>query len=153
MKLFITLLIIFSVSHVFAQQSVLSAGTDASGVGGSISFSVGQIDYLSIDAANGSVYQGVQQPYELFVSGVIEMNDLDITIFPNPTTGKFFVSIEQLQGSKSFKVFDLSGQLIRGGTINAPLQSVDISSFSAGIYFIQILSSDTVVKTVKVIKN
>lgn len=153
MKLFITLLTIFSASHVFAQQSVLSAGIDASGVGGSISFSVGQIDYLSIDAANDSVYQGVQQPYELFVSGVIEMNDLDITIFPNPTTGKFFVSIEQLQGINSFKVLDLSGQLIRGGTINAPLQSVDISSFSAGIYFIQILSSDTVVKTVKVIKN
>ncbi|MEZ4801017.1 MAG: T9SS type A sorting domain-containing protein [Flavobacteriales bacterium] len=153
MKLLVTILAVFSAQFLFAQQSVLAAGADGTGAGGSISYSIGQIDYLSVDLANGSIYQGVQQPYELFVSGVSEWSDVEVNIFPNPTNGKFFISLDQVQGIKSFKVFDLSGQLIKGGTVNAPLQSVDISSFSSGIYFIQIISADTVLKTVKVIKN
>ena len=58
--------LVFSIAiptGLLAQQNSVSAGGDVSGSGGTVSFSVGQIDYLSITGAGGSVAQGVQQPY------------------------------------------------------------------------------------------
>jgi hypothetical protein len=40
------------------------AGGEATGSGGSVSYSVGQVVYTTNTGINGSVAQGVQQPYE-----------------------------------------------------------------------------------------
>ncbi len=46
-----------------AQQAVTPAGGDAVGAGGSMSFTVGQIDFVTGSSAAGAMAQGVQQPY------------------------------------------------------------------------------------------
>jgi hypothetical protein len=49
-------------SGAFAQQAVLAAGGEATGAGGTVSFSVGQIDFVEATGAGGKANQGVQQP-------------------------------------------------------------------------------------------
>jgi hypothetical protein len=51
-----------------AQTATVSAGGNAIGTGGSVSYSVGQIAYTNNSNSNGSVAQGVQYPYEIQLS-------------------------------------------------------------------------------------
>ncbi len=46
-----------------AQQSVHTAGGDATGSGGAFYYSVGQVSYSTVSAVTGTVIQGVQQSY------------------------------------------------------------------------------------------
>jgi hypothetical protein len=49
-------------SSLLAQQGVVTAGGVAGGAGGSASYSIGQVDYLSVTGTGGSLIQGLQQP-------------------------------------------------------------------------------------------
>ena len=77
-----------------AQQANPAAGGDATGSGGSVAYSVGQIVYTTHTGTTGSVAQGVQQPYEISVVLGIENSliDLDINAYPNPTTQKQIIN-------------------------------------------------------------
>jgi hypothetical protein len=91
---------------------------------------------------------------EVFTSlAVNEINNDTITLVPNPTDG--LVNIYSKQLINDYKIFTIGGQLlmqnVNTSTINDALK-VDISSFSAGIYFIRI-NTDVGNKTFKVIKN
>jgi hypothetical protein len=44
-----------------AQESVNGSGGDATGTGGTSSYSIGQVVYTTATGTNGSVAQGVQQ--------------------------------------------------------------------------------------------
>jgi hypothetical protein len=62
----------FSLSTIHAQEAIPAGGGNASGSGGSASYSVGQVVYTTNTGTNGSAAQGVQQPYEIsVVSGTI----------------------------------------------------------------------------------
>ena len=63
------LLCIPTIGH--AQQTTISSGGDAAGIGGKVTYSVGQVAWNILTGTNGSVIQGVQQPYEISViSGI-----------------------------------------------------------------------------------
>ena len=55
-----------------AQEAVSSTGGDASGSGGTASYTIGQVVFSNISNGRGAITQGVQQPYELFVVQGIE---------------------------------------------------------------------------------
>ena len=79
-----------------AQQATTTSGGNASGSGGSASYSVGQVVYTTNTGAGGSVSQGVQQPYEIsIVSGIEEQGiTLTCTAYPNPTTDYLTLKID-----------------------------------------------------------
>ncbi|MBL7766847.1 MAG: hypothetical protein JNJ58_12175 [Chitinophagaceae bacterium] len=49
----------------YAQKNTLSAGGEGTGAGGSVSFSLGQIDFVNTTGPGGSATQGLQQVYKL----------------------------------------------------------------------------------------
>lgn len=59
--LLILILVLIGYTKIQAQQSVVASGGEASGIGGTMSFSAGQVLYTTNFGANGSVIQGVQQ--------------------------------------------------------------------------------------------
>jgi hypothetical protein len=70
-----------------AQQTANTAGGNATGSGGSASYSVGQPFYTTSTGNSGSVAQGVQHAYEIFSIGIKETAlDISIMAYPNPTT-------------------------------------------------------------------
>ena len=79
-----------------AQTSGNATGGNASGSGGSVSYSVGQVVYTTNIGTNGSVAQGVQQPYEISVVTAIEQTktiNLLVTAYPNPATDYLTLNI------------------------------------------------------------
>ncbi len=49
------------------QSTIPTTGSTASGSGGTATYTVGQITYKTFSGTNGTVAQGVQQPYEISV--------------------------------------------------------------------------------------
>ena len=84
-KLLILPPLLLSVLACSGQQTTSAAGSDAVGNGGSVSYSIGQIDY-SQSAGNGFVFsEGVQQPFEIFITGVEDVLEaIGVHVFPNP---------------------------------------------------------------------
>ena len=57
----ISLFVVIATLEIHSQESVAASGGDASGTGGSSSYSIGQVFYSNYTGLNGSEAQGVQQ--------------------------------------------------------------------------------------------
>lgn len=74
----------------------------------------------------GVIHQGVL--------GLDESNLAQVTVFPNPSSGKFSIQTEQ---EAECLVVDIHGKVIYSGTVNAS-KSIDISFAPQGVYFLKI---------------
>ena len=71
-----------------SQQAIPATGGGAESSTGSISYTIGQIDYGSASGTKGSMSQGVQHTYEIWVTSVpenFENINLIFSVYPNPT--------------------------------------------------------------------
>ena len=103
-------------TSVQAQEAIPATGGEASGDGGSVSYSVGQVVYSTNTGANGSVAQGVQQPYEISVVAGIEQATgimLELSVYPNPASDFLTVKAENYDTDNiSYQLFDINGKLL-----------------------------------------
>jgi hypothetical protein len=80
-----------------AQHTISSAGGELIGTAGSVSFTAGQVFFHNYTGENGSVSEGIQQPFEIFVVTQIDeipQIDLEAVAFPNPVSGKLNLKVE-----------------------------------------------------------
>jgi len=55
-------------------------GGNATGQNGRVSYSIGQVDFITVSGSGGTVTQGIQQPYEIFVVGVEDNQDIRLEV-------------------------------------------------------------------------
>ena len=78
--------LLLGLGGLHAQESPTASGGDATGSGGTVDYSVGQVAYITNVNASGTVSQGVQQAYEIFTVGIQEAElNISLSVFPNPT--------------------------------------------------------------------
>ena len=140
-----------------AQTSVNATGGNASGIGGSASYSVGQLAYTTNTGTNGSVSEGVQQPFEIsVVTGIEEAKgiNLSVTAYPNPTTDYLTLSIADFDASKlSYQLYDMNGKLLQNEKITGNQTSIVMSNLVPATYFVKVIQGNKEFKTFKIIKN
>ena len=140
-----------------AQESVHATGGNASGSGGTTSYSVGQIVYTTNIGTNGSVAQGVQQPYEIaVVTGIEEAKEIDISVsaYPNPTTDYLILSINEFDISNlAYQLYDMNGKLLQNELITGKLTRISMSNFAPASYFVKVIQGNLEVKTFIVVKH
>ena len=140
----------------FGQQNAVASGGEASGIGGSVSYTVGQIDYISASGANGNINQGVQQPFEIFSVGIEETAfDINVSLYPNPAVDQVIISLETRENYKnpSYRLTDEQGRIIRQGAINLNETSVQVSDLANACYYLNVLIDDQLAKTFKLVKT
>jgi len=100
-----------------AQETIPATGGNATGSGGSASYSVGQVVYTTNTGTNGSVAQGVQQPFEISVVTGIEQTkgiNLSVSAYPNPATDFLMLKVENYDnGNLSYQLFDMNSKLLQ----------------------------------------
>ena len=139
-----------------AQHATTATGGDATGSGGTVAYSVGQIVYTTHTGSTGSVAQGVQQPYEISVVLGIENSliDLDITAYPNPTTHFLMLSIgNALSETLHFQLCDLGGKIIERRKITNRTETINMENLATATYFLKVSNANNEVKLFKIIKN
>ena len=78
------------------------------------------------------------------VTGVNELSDNSIALYPNPATD--FISVENIKGN--INIIDITGKVIKTVKSNASRTTINVSGFAKGIYFIQ-LENGAVAKFIK----
>lgn len=151
------LLFVSCYSFSFSQNGPVAAGTSTNGAGGSVSYSIGQIDYIAPTGSGGNTNEGLQQPYELFVvaTAVTEKNKAGvITIFPNPATHSVMIDLGN-NASEGFmyELTDGNGKILLNSKIKDRTGTINVSELSSGIYFITISSNSSKSNTYKLIKH
>jgi len=147
-------------SLVLAQEAVTIAGGNASGSGGSASYTVGQIVYSTETVSSGSVAQGVQQPFEIsVVSGINEIHGilLQCSVYPNPTTDLLILKIDASATpgfqSLSYQIYDINGKLLLSKKLTGNETSISMENLVPATYFLKVIQSDKEVKAFKIIKK
>ena len=142
--------------HVHTQQAVLTTGGDASGTGGSISYSIGQVTYITNSGTNGSAAEGVQQPYEISIIDALDEvagSNFQVSAFPNPTMDLITLRIENYNITQlSYQLVDANGQLIESKSLTALQSDIAMSNLAAGTYFLKITDNGKTVRTFKILK-
>ena len=149
---------VFSLATVSAQQAITATGSDASGNGGTVAYSVGQIDYITNASSSGTVSQGVQQPYEIFTLNIAEPElNISISAFPNPTTDNLTLQIQNYHSEKLvYQLFDMQGKLIKTNAITDTKTNIPMGSLSSATYFLNVVQEKNPLKykqSFKIIKN
>jgi hypothetical protein len=156
-KLCVVLFLGLALTGLQAQTAVTIAGCNASGSGGSVSFSAGQVFYTTNTGTNGSLAQGVQQPYEIsIVTGNEEVNGISLqwVLYPNPTTDFLTLKIEdEIPSQCHASLYDLNGKLLENKKMESNEISLDMSNYDPSTYFLKVIMDNKEVKTFKIIKN
>ncbi len=159
MSNFFPALILLNITGVvvgFSQNSNVSSGGDASGSGGTASYSIGQVSCSNFSNSNGSVNEGVQQPYEIITLTKSNTRGLDIicSVFPNPVTSYINLKIETNDIENiSYQLFDMQGKLLTSQKINSQNTLIPMENFASAGYFLKLKSNNKEIKSYKIIKN
>lgn len=139
-----------------AQQSANAAVGDATGSGGSVAYSVGQVVYTANNGPSGTVSQGVQQAYEIFLIGINETQlNNSLSVFPNPTVDNLTLQISDYNNENlSYQLYDIQGKLVNKGQIITKQTQIKTASLPPDTYFIKVLNQENKhVQSFKIIKN
>ena len=141
---------------IISQEIISSTNGDSSGSGGSSSYTIGQVFFNTIESDNGSLVQGVQQPFEFQTLSTPALLTVQLTAvtYPNPTTDFVLLKIldtalENLQ----YTLFDLNGKTIVSKKINSFSTRITMKNFAIGLYLLKLTKNNQPLKTFKIIKK
>jgi len=145
-----------SLSTIQAQQAIPVTGGNVSGSGGTVSYTVGQVVYSNNTGSNGSVAQGVQQPFEISVVTTIE-EAKRISLFmayPNPTKDHVILKIDgDIKTEYIVSLFDINGKLLESRKIKDNETIIAMDNLVSAVYFLKVIKNNKEVKTFKIIKK
>ena len=152
---FLAFLLSFSAIGQTAHQVLSATGGDASGTGGSVAYSVGQIVYSTSTGTTGSVAQGVEQAYEIYSVGIIETAlNISLSVFPNPTSDFLTLKVQDYNNEAlSYNLLDEQGKLVLNEQITTQDTQIAMSTLVRGAYFINVLQANKKIQIFKIIKN
>jgi len=156
-KIALLVTLTFCLSTAMAQESLNVAGGNASGSGGSVSYSVGQLFYTTNIGTNGSAAQGVQQAYEISVVTAFQHSvgiNLSVMAYPNPTSDNLILEVSDFQRALfTFYLYDLNGKLLQSEKITGNQTSIVMNNLVPAPYFVKVTRDNKELKTFKVIKK
>ena len=154
-KIYFSLLFLNFSAICFSQENTVTTGGDATGAGGSVSYSIGQIDYTSNTSATGNVNQGVQQPFELFIEvvGLEALQSLNISAYPNPTNEYLILTLTDPAKEMHYQLRDMTGRIIIDGGFSGGEAKIDMRPMAAGSYMLSINKGYVALESVKIIKQ
>jgi len=138
-----------------AQHSTNAGGGGATGNGGTVAYSIGQVMFISNASSAGSVAQGVQHAYEIYTVGIKHTAlNISLTAYPNPVTEDLTLQISDYNNEKmSYRLYDMHGKLVSKGQITSQQTQIKMYSLAAASYSLAVLSEEQKVKTFQIIKK
>lgn len=139
-----------------AQQNTDASGGTASGAGGTATYSIGQMDYVTATGTGGSISEGLQHPYKISILSGIEDTDINLvfSVYPNPTTDFVVLSVQNANiQNMTYQLFDVQGKLIEKQKLSGSETLISMTDLANDIYFIKVLNKTRELKVFKVIKN
>jgi len=156
--LFTLFTISFLSLSAFGQSAVVTTGGSATGNGGTVTYTVGQIADQKVEGSGQYIIEGVQQPFEIQAVGINSYPNitLEAILYPNPTTSKVLLSIRKYDIPSyglTAQLYDFNGKLVKSFIVKDLDTEIDFSDYAAATYHLRIVDNKTLLKTFKVVKN
>ena len=155
-KAWIILVFITTSTWTYSQNNTIAAGNQAVGVGGSSSYSVGQVVYNVQSGSNGNIIQGVQQPFEIMVLSNPEFRDLSLSVYPNPSKGMLHLTADENYDISDiyYSMFDINGKITSQKIkVNSNDEIIQMGNLQSGLYILSITRDNQILKSFKILKN
>ena len=138
----------------FAQSDIVPMGGTATGNGGTVTYTIGQIAVQSYGEGSTSISEGVQQPYEIQTIGIDNYPGITLNamVYPNPTLGNVQLTMNNVQLEVEVRVFDLNGKFLFSKKIEGETTVIPMVELATGTYFVNVLNGTQVLKSFKVVK-
>ena len=155
-KILLLIFIFLCVFSMQAQESFLTSGGEASGSGGSISYSIGQTVYKTNTGSNGSIMSvGVQQSYEITdILGLEEAIGINLSVsaYPNPTANYLTLKVDEIS-NLIFQLYDSNGRFLQNQKISSNETKIDMTRLAPAIYFLKVTKNNKEIKIIKIVKK
>ena len=141
-------------AHSFAQQDAVSSGGTANGTGGSVTYTVGETNYINTTGSGGNLSQGVQQPWDV-ITGIGKQDlAVDISLFPNPTSNYVILNVpsEDVEGL-IYQLYDMNGKILLEKKLDGTQTNIYLANYASASYLIKVTNSKNESKEFKLIKN
>jgi hypothetical protein len=139
---------------LFAQKGTVSTGGTATGAGGSVTYTIGETNYITATGA-GQVTQGLQQPYEIFtiIATANELN-VNLSLYPNPTTENVVIRVEGSSVENlRYELYDIDGRLLATSKMESNETSILMRDLASATYFVKVINEKNESKNFKINKN
>jgi hypothetical protein len=148
--------VLLATQFVHSQEAIPASGSEATGSGGSGSYTVGQVFYTAHTAASGSVSQGVQHPFEFQTLSNPALTSVNLTAvtYPNPTKDFIILKItDSALHNLRYTLFDVNGKAIASGSITEASTQVQMKHLAIGAYILKVSQQHQSLKTFKILKQ
>ena len=143
-------------STTYGQEAVITTGGNSEGTGGSISYSVGQVVYTSTSGSNGSIGQGIQQPYEIYTVVGFELSEIDLlfNVYPNPTKDMINLRVKYYNHEElSYQLYNMDGKLLEHRQVIKKNTPIDMSNLNNNTFRLNVLKENVLIKSFNIVKN
>jgi hypothetical protein len=153
-ELLLTMLFNWALSPIFSQENTVTVGGDVSNTTGSVSYTLGQVFFNNTESDDGTINQGVQQPYTSEIITGIELKEIELQLYPNPTRETAILKIDRAYiGLLNYALFDETGRLIFFDKLNSSENPITLSELANGVYILNVQNSSQTVKSFRIIKT
>jgi hypothetical protein len=99
------------------------------------------------------VLEGKIKVQKLIVTGIWEKENYQVDIYPNPSTDYIQINFSSTSKDRVMKLMDMTGREVQHTPANEMEVKTDVRSLERGIYLLQIVDANQLVKTVRVVKE
>lgn len=118
---------------------------------GSVSYSVGQVNYTSIPGSFVVVYLGVQQVYDPYITS-IDVNT-DISIWPNPVSTTLYIDVKSINNlGMLYQIYTIDGKLLVSKQSSDSRTAINMLYYRQGTYVLMVRYSNKKTLKFKIIK-
>ena len=103
----------------------------------------GIVSFNGVDMQNGEYTIGLGDS-EYNGVGILSSSVKTITVYPNPSSGEYFVDLSAILTSAALEVFGADGQRVLSKQVTNANRNIDLSDFGQGIYQLRITTADAV---------
>lgn len=156
MKIVFITVLTFLALTARSQEATVSSGGDASGNNGSVSYTIGQVDYQYRTGSNGNLTEGVQQVLVEPTTSVDEnQTNIVLNAYPNPAFDHVIIETSASSGFEdvNYRMFDKQGRLVKEGNVSSSQTKVNVTGLVTGEYFLKVTKQDKLIQSFKIVKQ
>jgi len=152
-----SLLLFSSYLHIRAQTGFSTCGGDVSTVEHSISFSMGQVFYLSAFSTANYYSQGLQHSNLVSQPNGIEdltENNLLISLYPNPVINELHLKLKDIDMSGlNIKLYNSLGKIVTQTSFKTNELTLKMDNYTSGLYMLVVSDNHLIRGFYKFIKK
>lgn len=121
-----------------SNEVIGSAGSFQTASDANLSWTLGEVMTDTYATGSNQLTQGFHQPTSSH-SGLPHFEDVSAHVYPNPSSGIYYLELTNSPGDVEIQIVDIQGKLVQTTTLNAlGSNTIDLSTVESGLYILRL---------------